>query len=380
MIEGRLLKVNRFGKKLMILFILTNGKVNRCVYRGENKTLKPNDYLRAAGNWRVFKEQSEFHITEILFLKENKTLKSLKRTAVYERLTELEVLQKLYARKVASQVVHSELASSGFLPCQSPTITGNWVEGNTQPFKVAYYDYPAYLSISNSLFHQIAISTGYSKIYELGKLHRSETPSTRKKLAEFTILDISQTFVSVQELTTVFEKTILAIHQRLVHEDLFSIKLIETPTFDTIEYNELLKRVGLPAIKGSQFTKEIRAYLDTHFDSFIWVTGFHKNTRPFYIKHDEKDHCLDCQLWYKGEFYLAAGGAIETDFNKIKGRMAESNKEEKKYKFYLDFVNAGLPEMCSIGMGLELLLSCLVKKADAADFALFPKYKNQMAP
>ena len=198
----------------------------------------------------------------------------MRKSSSIGRISDLRRLELLSIRSYVSQAIHTFLAKDGFLSVQSPTITGSWVKGRTMPFTVNFYDEECYLSISNMLYHQVILGAGFSRIYELGKLHRKETPSTQQKLAEFTILDIGMANTPISGIMTVFEEVLKHVHDDLSHRSFRLCRIPEKPQFDRIDCTDLLTRCGLERTTGSQLPTAVRDFLRKHFRSFVWVTGF----------------------------------------------------------------------------------------------------------
>lgn len=279
-------------------------------------------------------------------------------------------------RVVATQVIHRFLAEESFAPIQSPSLTGPWVKGETGSFKTSFGGAEAYLSISNMLYHQMALATRFHRVYELGKLHRDERPSSRRRLAEFTVLDIGQAWSDLDLLVALVERLIQEIHQELASLNNRFLRLPERVSFDRIAYTELLAAVGAPA-KAVRLPTQARRWLAKEFPGFVWVYGSPRSGRPFYMKADGET-CNDVQLWFNAPFPLAAGGERECCREQLERRLRDAEKDPSHFEFYLSALSLGAPPMCGIGMGLERFLAVLACPADAADFSFFPRYAGRL--
>lgn len=377
-LTGRVLKVNKYNGLFRVIYLFAESAVKRAVLKGFDLPCIEGDLLSLEGEWTTYRNETEFNACSGERLHPAGAAPG-QPSRLLNRYEQLPALEKLAARSRAMLIVHSFLSAKGFLPVQSPTVTGNWVEGRTQAFEVNFYDRKLFLSISNMLFHHILMSRGFTRIYELGKLHRKETPSGKNKLAEFTILDISAAGMQVQEIMSLFEELIRAIHTAMTQENFATLRLIPPPRFETITYSSLLKACNLSTLKGSQFTAVVKKQL-MNSDSFVWVTGFEEHTRPFYTKTRDDGYCADCQLWYKGVRYFAAGSDFETDPEIIYRKMAQAGKNPDHYSFYLEFARRGFPPMSGIGMGFEMLLGLLFEDSLTSDMAFFPKFETQFLP
>lgn len=66
----------------------------------------------------------------------------------------------------------------------------------TGAFGVKFYDDDCFLSISNMMYHEIMMVNGFSKVYEFLKCFRKEIPSSKHRLAEFTMLVICMAYTA----------------------------------------------------------------------------------------------------------------------------------------------------------------------------------------
>jgi aspartyl/asparaginyl-tRNA synthetase len=379
-IRGIVYKVNKFNRNFAILFVFSDGKIFRAVVKDKPAIVKKGDYVKLSGNLKTFEGCEEIDVIDLERI-ERKHLKSQPKNLIsLTESSDLRRLEMLSLRMFVVQRIHEFFKEKGFLPIQSPTITGSWVVGKTEPFEVKFYSEDCYLSISNMLYHQIVMTSGFTKIYELGKLHRQEKPSSKYKLAEFTILDISLVDEDANYMIGLVENLIYDIYE-VVKNNLYQyVKLIEKVKFEYINYRDLLQICEIKQTTGSQLPSRVKKYLRETFDSFVWILGFPENTRPFYTKSNDEGMCIDYQLWYKGVRYFAAGSEIERNIESILRKMHIRKKKPQDYNFYLPYVETGFPEMVTIGFGLELFLSCIVLESNAADFAWFPRYNGNHSP
>lgn len=287
----------------------------------------------------------------------------------------LSELEMLHVRSVFEHALCQAAGHYDYLPVRSPTLVNSWPDGNTPPFRLNFYDFPGRLTISNMIYHQMMLANGFSKVYEAGKLFRKENPSSARRLAEFTIFGVA---VKTQDLATVMqdlEKIILHGFNALKAYSYDHVHLPDGFRFDTVTFDDLLARSGLTEIDGAQLPLKCRQYLDEHYDSFVWVTGFPEITRPFYIRSDGS-RCEDCQLWFRGRIYVAAGGMVENVSARYRERMLARGQNPDAFHEYLKYVETGMPETGQIDFGVERLLAAVIGSSQAADYTWFPRYQN----
>jgi aspartyl/asparaginyl-tRNA synthetase len=373
---GRVRKIRNLGKILFIL-IEDQGDIIQVVADNNQKKVKTGEHVNIVGTLHEYEGKKEVHAIEIeLAGHNNLTSHSIEKNSDYFSEHKLNAL---FIRSRIISEIHGFFVKQDFFQTHSPTIVSNWVEGQTGAFKTQFYDDDCYLSISNMIYHQILLINRFTRIYEIAKIFRKEEPSTIHRLAEFTIIDIGLAYRDVDYLMLTVENLIKQLHSALLNMNRQGLQVSEEIYFESIKYSELVRRAGAESFTGSQFPKIVRDFLKKEFQSFVWVTGFPDDKRPFFVKSVD-GICRDCQLWYKGKIYLAAGGERETDLERIKNKILSEGKDLSNYDFYLSFYKKSVPPMCGIGMGIERFLATIIPGTNVADFIPFPRYKNHFIP
>lgn len=365
-----------------IKHIVDKGKI--CFYRifdqsGEIQTVsysknkfKNGDHVMVEGKLQRMFDRIEVSITSI------SQIGDINDRGISQNVIDDKKLKALYIRSYALAAINSYFLENDFMQVHSPSIVSDWVVGQTGSFDMTFYGKKCHLTLSNMMYHEIMMINGFSKIYEIAKIFRQEHPSSVKRLAEFTIIDIGLAYQNAETMMSVVEGMINAIYDKLWEKKVKGLD--DEIHFDRIEYNELVKEAGCENFKGSQFPKCIRDYLNSKYNSFVWVTGFPEDKRPFFVRSDENKKCFDYQLWYKGSIYFAAGGERETNVNRIREKIRAEGKDDSKYDNILDFFKTSVPPMCGIGLGLERFLGTVIKDTNVADYIAFPRYQGHISP
>jgi len=379
-IKGRVIKIHRLGAKLTFLHLSCDGDINEIVLEDISHQIKRGDFIIAKGTWcphQKKKAENEFIITEILNVIPNQCTNN---TPIFlSKSLSPSKISSLNLRTVVETCILEFYQKLGFTLVNSPILVGNWVKGQTGNFPLNFYnDEHCSLRISTMLHHQIIMSHGYNNIFEIAKLFRQENPSHKNRLAEFTNIVVGMTDSYLDDIISIFSKMIIFLHKELKKRNFEGISIPNTINFQQISFTELLEKAKLNKITGHQLPEKIRNFLNKEFNSFVWVTNFPSNTRPFYVKSNG-DFCFDCQLWYRGTKYIAAGGETETNPDILKRKIEIEGKLEDDFKFLLDTLNFGLPPLSGIDLGIERFLSVWLDRKES-DFSFFPRYKNHFSP
>ena len=95
-----------------------------------------------------------------------------------------------------SQSFRELLVSKGFLEIHSPKIIGTASESGSDVFEVKYFDTKAYLAQSPQFYKQMAMASGFEKVFEVGPVFRAEKSYTNKHATEFTGFDLEFSYIN----------------------------------------------------------------------------------------------------------------------------------------------------------------------------------------
>jgi aspartyl-tRNA synthetase len=82
------------------------------------------------------------------------------------------------------------LLEKDFIEIHTPKLIGAASESGSDVFEVKYFDRNAYLSQSPQFYKQMAMASGFEKIFEVGPVFRAEKSFTNKHATEFTGFDL----------------------------------------------------------------------------------------------------------------------------------------------------------------------------------------------
>ena len=276
------------------------------------------------------------------------------------------------------------LLNRGFLEIHSPKLIGAASESGADVFKVQYFDRDAFLAQSPQFYKQMAMASGFERIFEVGPVFRAEKSFTNRHTTEFTGFDLEfsyiDSFVDVMHL----EEELLAdmlgkVKQKYGDqiEDKFDVQVVVPslpfPTVDLNDlYNELERRYNYKvdeSERGDMTTEaEQLSYKwvqETFGHEFLFVTGFQADKRAFYHMRDEKGHSMGYDLIWRG-VEITTGAQREHRFDILK-RQADEKGLGEDVKFYLEFFKYGCPPHGGFGLGVDrltmLLLNLTIKDA-----------------
>lgn len=272
--------------------------------------------------------------------------------------------QSLFINKVREFLINNN-----FIEIHSPKLIGAESESGAGVFEVGYFDRKAYLAQSPQFYKQMAMASGFERIFESGPVFRAEKFASRKHATEFTGFDLEFSYIESYEDVMKMEEEMITYALKAVHDQLgdeikraFNIDIIvPTLPFPRIKlsdlYDELEKMYGytVPNEEKGDLTTEgerlVAKYsMDKYGHEFLFVTDYSVECRAFY--HMRKDGIPQgYDLIWKG-CEITTGAQREHRYDVLKKQAQEKGLEED-VKFYLEFFKYGCPPHGGFGIGVD---------------------------
>ena len=261
--------------------------------------------------------------------------------------------------------------SKDFTEIHTPKLIGAASESGADVFEVKYFDRKAYLAQSPQFYKQMAIASGYDKVFEVAPVFRAENSNTSRHTTEFTGFDVEFAYIDSyrdimdleEELLTYTLEKLNEKYGELVKKIYDKEIIVPKEKFPRIKlselYNELEKRYNYKVAeeeKNDLTTEAERLsyrYAMEEFNSeFIFVTDFPKEKRPFY--HMRKDDVPEgYDLIYRG-VEITTGAEREHRYD-VLVKQAKEKGLDKDVEFYLEFFKYGCPPHGGFGLGVDRL-------------------------
>ena len=262
-----------------------------------------------------------------------------------------------------------------FIEIHTPKLIATASESGADVFELDYFDGKAYLAQSPQFYKQMAMASGFERIFESGPVFRAEKSNTNKHATEFTGFDLEISYIESYEDIMKFDEEMLAYALEKVHakygekcKEIFG-KEIVVPTlpFPRIKladlYAELKEMYGfeVPASEMNDLTTEAERLckkyaMDKYGHEFLFVTDYPKDKRAFYhMRKDGIPQGYDL-IWSGVE--ITTGAQREHRYDVLKAQ-AEEKGLDKDVKFYLEFFKYGCPPHGGFGLGVDRLTMIL---------------------
>ncbi len=276
------------------------------------------------------------------------------------------------------------LLEKEFIEIHTPKLIGAASESGSDVFEVKYFDRNAYLAQSPQFYKQMAMASGFERIFEVGPVFRAEKSFTSKHTTEFTGFDLEFSYIESFRDVMKMEEELLAFALNEVNEkygeaikEAFGIELIVPKTpFPVVTLKELYdgleKDFGftVPESEKGDLTTEAEKlsyeWVKKHYDhEFLFVTDFDAEKRAFYHMRDEQGVPQGYDLIWRG-VEITTGAQREHRYDILK-KQAEEKGLAEDVKFYLEFFKYACPPHGGFGIGVDritmLLLGLHIKDA-----------------
>lgn len=256
-----------------------------------------------------------------------------------------------------------------FIEIHSPKLIAAASESGADVFEVKYFDTKAYLAQSPQFYKQMAMASGFGRIFECGPVFRAEKSHSRKHATEFTGFDLEFTGIESYEDVMKLEEEMLAYALKVVKEkygeeikNVFDVEVVvPSLPFPRIKladlYVELEKRYGytLPDSEKGDLSTEAEKLCekfskDAYNHEFLFVTDYSAEKRAFY--HMRKDGVPQgYDLIWKG-VEITTGAQREHRYDVLKAQAKEKGLD-KDVEFYLQFFKYGCQPHGGFGIGVD---------------------------
>lgn len=263
------------------------------------------------------------------------------------------------------------LLKKDFIEIHTPKLIGAASESGADVFELKYFDRKAYLAQSPQFYKQMAMASGFERIFETGPVFRAEKSHTNKHTTEFSGFDLEMSYIDSFYDVVKIEEEMLTYALKCVKEkygdkikELFGTEVIvptkEFPAMKLADiYAELEKRYGytVPQSEHGDLTTEAeklckKLSMDMFGSEFLVVTDYSAENRAFYhMRKDGIPQGYDL-IWRGCEITTGAQREHRADILK---KQADEKGLGKDVEFYLQFFANGCPPHGGFGLGIDRL-------------------------
>lgn len=284
-----------------------------------------------------------------------------------------------------------------FMEIHTPKLIGTASESGSEVFEVKYFDREAYLAQSPQFYKQMAMASGFDRIFEVGPVFRAEKSFTNRHSTEFTGFDVEFSYIeSYKDVMSLEEKLLTYALEEVEKEygeaikETFGVEVKVPknyiPRVKLKELYEILENkydLKVPEEDKNDLTSEAEKlackYAMEEFDSeFIFVTDYPKEKRAFYHMRDDEGTPLGYDLLWRG-IEITTGAQREHRYEVLK-KQAEEKGLDNDVKFYLEFFKYGCPPHGGFGLGIDRLTMLLLGLSSLKETEFIFRGPNRLNP
>lgn len=288
------------------------------------------------------------------------------------------------------------LYQNDFIEIHTPKLIGTASESGSEVFEVKYFDRLAYLAQSPQFYKQMAMSSGFDRIFEVGPVFRAENSNTNRHTTEFTGFDLEFSFINSVEDVMDLEEELLKYalqkvkdsYEDLIRDEYHQEILIPEGKFPRIKledlYKELENRYGYKISDDAKLDLTTEAEklsykfsMEVYNSEFLFVTDYPKDKRAFY--HMRKNGIPQgYDLIWRG-VEITTGAQREHRYKELK-EQAQEKGLDKDVQFYLEFFKYGCPPHGGFGLGIDRLTMLLLGLPSLKEAMFIFRGPNRLNP
>ena len=300
-------------------------------------------------------------------------------------------------QSVIVKYMREYLYNHKFTEIHTPKLIGAASESGSEVFEVKYFDRKAYLAQSPQFYKQMAMASGFNRIFEVAPCFRAENSNTSRHATEFTSFDVEFSYINsfndVMNLEAEMLTYALTKTNEECGEDIKNVfgTEIKVPTLPFPKmalkdvYKELEERYGyvLPESEKNDLTTEAeklvyRLAKDKFDHEFMFITDYPAEKRAFYHMRDENGILQGYDLIWRG-VEITTGAQREHRYEEIVKNANEKGLGED-VKFYLEFFKYGCPPHGGFAIGIDRLTMLLLGISNVKESMFLFRGPNRLNP
>lgn len=259
-----------------------------------------------------------------------------------------------------------------YIEIHSPKIAGAAAEGGAELFKIDYFGTPAVLSQSPQLYKQMAMASGFNKVFEIGQVFRAENSHTSYHATEILMVDAEMSWINgvedVMDMQEAWVKHFMTRLKETYGEEIkrvFNVEVSDvTPDFPRITFAECKKILkdsyNFVAAKEDDLERKEEELIckwakEKYNSDFIFITHYPVSARPFYTMATGDGTTNSYDLLFKG-IEITSGAQREHRYDILKKQIIDKGITPESLAFYLEFFQYGCPPHGGFGFGLSRMM------------------------
>ena len=277
--------------------------------------------------------------------------------------------------------------AQGFTQLYAPAFMSAPSESGAEVFEVKYFDGFAYLAQSPQFYKQMAIASGFERIFMVGPVFRAEPSFTTRHMTEFTGWDFEMAYIqSHHEVMDMEEGMLKAGFAKLAEAGLIASPIsVPFARLSLAEAKSKLKAAGITSDKEGDLSPDeergiCKIVKEEMGSDFVFVTDYPPATRAFYHMRDAATGLTKSfDLLYKG-VEITTGAEREHRPDVLVKQAAEKGVSEASLSDYVNFFRYGCPPHGGAGIGPGRIVAQILDLASVKEATFLPRDVKRLRP
>lgn len=280
--------------------------------------------------------------------------------------------------------------ANNFIQIYTPSFMGTPSESGAEVFMVDYFDRKAYLAQSPQFYKQMAMASGFEKVFMIGPVFRAEASFTTRHLTEFTGWDFEVSYIeSHHDLMDIEEGLIVEGFKKVAAEfPELNVKVPSRPfpRLTMLEAKAKLAAAGIQSGEDHDLSPEEERSICELIEKeigheFVFITEYHKSKSAFYHKRleDGSDRSRRADLLFKGiEVTTLAQREERPEVLELQAK--EKGMDLEPLTDYLNFFRFGCPPHGGAGIGPGRFIMKLLDLPNVREATYLPRDVKRLNP
>lgn len=288
------------------------------------------------------------------------------------------------------------LIDRDFIEIHTPKLSAISSEGGSEVFKTDYFGQEVYLTQSPQLYKQMAIASGFDKVFEIGECFRAEKSYTNKHVTEFVSFDLEMGGIESHEDVMEVEENMIAYAMQVVKDKYgeeikntfgieFDVPTVPFPRFKMEEVYKILRDNKFDIKDGEDISTDMEKFLGEYMvkkngHDFFFLTDYNADIRAFYHQRYEGTRIAKGYDLYYKTIEITTGAQREHRADVLMSQMREKGIEPSHLQQYVDFFRYGCPAHGGFAIGVERITMLLLNQPSLRETALIYRSPNRIKP
>ncbi len=287
--------------------------------------------------------------------------------------------------------------SHGYIEIHSPKLMSSPSESKSELFSLPYFETTAYLAQSPQFYKQMAMASGFEKVFEIGPIFRANPSFTSRHDTEFTGYDMEVSFIDSHQDIISIESELLVSILKTIKEKLgneinqtfgvdIKIPSLPFPQVTMAQAKKTLKDEGVTSEKEGDLSPEeerklAELFQDKQGHEFVFITDYPVDVRPFYHMRHKNNPGLtkSFDLLWKG-LEITTGAQREHRYDNLRMQALDKGHDITKLEHYLEFFKYGCPPHGGLGFGPSRFIMKMLNMSNVREVTYLYRGVNRLSP